>query len=565
MRIIAYGRVSSREQSENSHALEQQIARLQAAGATEIITDVESGSKNDRKGFEKLMRVVRSRDCDQVIITRIDRLSRSIITLRKAIDQFKESGVTLLALDDSVDTATAGGKFHLNMLGCLAEMEVDRLSERVKHGWQHLRDCAVAVQPPFGYEKVDDHFELDHHPFLSLLDGTVMSKAALAEDIIEAFFRQRSLRLCLREINQKYGLFTSAHHNEFGQHGGVHSRGMFRFSPSGLRNWLVNPVLNGHITYLKKRGGKAQDPKDWDIRYNSHDAFVTEEQRLQILEILETNRSRGGWGTSANQYPLSGRVFCGECQGAHYSCQSDSRRKSGTVRLHYYQCKNWATRGCSQNQTIRHEIVEEAAIAALVSQAHAINKIAQLPLEQSEPLELRELRSQLSGLNKLGYNQAIESAKNQLRAQITNWEHNLEVEDVSEHSKHSLLEIFSNPMVFETMPVDDRQRIYRALIDRIVIINGFVEVVRLFNGAEYRPVKLLKCPAKLLGVRLSVGDNVTVCWDTGDTAIAKIIEQFGYHQRRKFVLDNGLTFDRITGKQYVDGRTVENAKIWITK
>jgi site-specific DNA recombinase len=41
-RIPGYARVSSREQAENSHALEQQIARLKAAGATEIYFDVES-------------------------------------------------------------------------------------------------------------------------------------------------------------------------------------------------------------------------------------------------------------------------------------------------------------------------------------------------------------------------------------------------------------------------------------------------------------------------------------------------------------------------------------------
>lgn len=74
MRFIVCDRVSSREQAENSHALEQQLARLKAAGATEIITDVESGSKNDRLGFNCSMQIVPFRGCDQVVITRLDRL-----------------------------------------------------------------------------------------------------------------------------------------------------------------------------------------------------------------------------------------------------------------------------------------------------------------------------------------------------------------------------------------------------------------------------------------------------------------------------------------------------------
>ncbi|MFN9886765.1 MAG: recombinase family protein, partial [Pseudanabaena sp.] len=203
---IGYARVSTREQSENSHALEQQIARLKAAGATEIYSDVESGSKNSRPKFKQLIADCKLGRISEVIVTRLDRLTRSLVTLRKTIDQLKDAGVSLVALDDSIDTSTAVGKFHLNMLGSLAEMEVDRLSERVRHGWKHLRDRNVAMNPPFGYCKINDKHTLDHQKFLCLLsDRTEMSKAEIAQDIINAFFQERSLRGCLRVINPKYG------------------------------------------------------------------------------------------------------------------------------------------------------------------------------------------------------------------------------------------------------------------------------------------------------------------------------------------------------------------------
>ncbi|MFN5753469.1 MAG: recombinase family protein, partial [Pseudanabaena sp.] len=130
---IGYARVSTREQSENSHALEQQIARLKAAGATEIYSDVESGSKNSRPKFKQLIADCKLGRISEVIVTRLDRLTRSLVTLRKTVDEFNLAKVGLVALDDAIDTTTAAGKFHLNMLGSLAEMEVDRLSERVKH------------------------------------------------------------------------------------------------------------------------------------------------------------------------------------------------------------------------------------------------------------------------------------------------------------------------------------------------------------------------------------------------------------------------------------------------
>jgi site-specific DNA recombinase len=61
--VIAYARVSSREQAENSAALDQQIARLDLAGAELVLVDIESGregKESDPPNFQKLMQWVRS-------------------------------------------------------------------------------------------------------------------------------------------------------------------------------------------------------------------------------------------------------------------------------------------------------------------------------------------------------------------------------------------------------------------------------------------------------------------------------------------------------------------------
>ena len=216
--VIGCARVSSREQAENSHALEQQISRLEAAGCSLIFSDVESGTKDKRPGLAEVMERVRDRQCREVVVTRLDRLTRSLPTLRKLIDEFQNYDVNLRALDDAIDLSTAAGKFHLNMLGALAEMEVDRLSERVRHGWHHLRTRKVAMHPPFGYIKVDDTHQLDHAAFLCRLDSKQpMSRAAIAREIVDTFFEKKTLRLCLREINSRYGIQTFAHDGKGGR------------------------------------------------------------------------------------------------------------------------------------------------------------------------------------------------------------------------------------------------------------------------------------------------------------------------------------------------------------
>ncbi len=114
--VIGYARVSSREQSENSHALEQQIERLRAAGATEVYSDTESGWKDgSRHGLKKVLELVQSHSCDEVIITRLDRLSRKGVTSFAIFEDFLQLGVTLRALDEPFDLTGLRQKLSPNV------------------------------------------------------------------------------------------------------------------------------------------------------------------------------------------------------------------------------------------------------------------------------------------------------------------------------------------------------------------------------------------------------------------------------------------------------------------
>lgn len=481
MRIVGYARVSSREQAENSHALEQQIERLKSAGATEILADVESGTKNDRRAFNQVMELVKQGMLDGVVVTRLDRLTRSVVTLRQSLTIFEEAGIPLKALDDSINTGTASGKFHLNILGALAEMEVDRLAERVRHGWTHLRERKVAMNPPFGYIKVNDRHELDHIPFLCLLETKEeRSRAAIAREIVDAYLEKKTLRLCLRVINERYGIQTFAHRDQQGEKlGGRTAQQMFRFSPGGLSNWLKNPVLQGHLCYL--RGQDRSKKGRTQIIPNTHSdhRLITDEEALQIQAIMSRNAQVRGFGSTALKYPLSGLVYCGECQGACYSCTGKRGKQPGYN--YYFQCSNWRPRSCRQKKTIRMEVAEGSVIEALQERLNAIAHIASLPPEQQEPLALKELRQQLAQLEAIpGHNSAIESAKQQLRLQIQTFQLQQTQEDSTKaENRELLMATFGDRTYWNTLPDEEKREIYRALVERVVVREGQVERVEL--------------------------------------------------------------------------------------
>lgn len=474
--IIGYARVSSREQSENSHALEQQIERLKAAGAEKVLVDVESGSKDERQSFQTLIDLCSSGVCTGVIVTRLDRLTRSLPTLRQTLADLQSSGVSLVALDDNIDSSSAAGKFQINILGALAEMEVDRLSERVRHGWSHLRDRKVAMNPPFGYCKVDDRHEIDYRPFLCLLDGQKeLSKAEIARDIIETFLSQRTLRLTMRAVNQKYGIQTFAHNQGIHQKGGRVAREIFRFSPAGLRGWLTNPVLQGHLSYL--RGGLYKGRHE--VIYNTHEPLITIEEVSQIQSILAHNAQVKGYGTTAQKYPLSGLIFCAECRSACYSLKG-GRGKNIPGYNYYFQCKNWRTRGCPQKAVIRMEAAEAAVIDALLQRTEAIAKLAATPEQQTESPELRALRVELAYYQSAPGNRAaaiVADLQNQITALM---QQGVQVTKDQEQNRELLMNCFSDRNTWAyLMTPEEKRDVYRALVARVVIRDGQVERVEL--------------------------------------------------------------------------------------
>ena len=131
---IGYARVSSRQQAD-TEALDQQIKRLEKAGAQKILYDIESGRKDTRKSFNQTIALAKNGVATEVIVTRLDRLGRNVISIHKTIETLQKAGVELTILDSPLgDTNSAFGWLTINNIAGLAEFESRLLSERISHG-----------------------------------------------------------------------------------------------------------------------------------------------------------------------------------------------------------------------------------------------------------------------------------------------------------------------------------------------------------------------------------------------------------------------------------------------
>ncbi len=125
---IGYARVSTDDQDTAI-----QVEALERVGCTVIRREKVSGtSLRGRAELAAIMEFIR--EGDTLVVTRIDRLARSIADLQVIVRQLTERGAKLQATEQPIDTSTAAGKAFLDMLGVFAEFETNLRRERQLEG-----------------------------------------------------------------------------------------------------------------------------------------------------------------------------------------------------------------------------------------------------------------------------------------------------------------------------------------------------------------------------------------------------------------------------------------------
>jgi DNA invertase Pin-like site-specific DNA recombinase len=127
-KLIGYARVSTTDQD-----LTIQREALQRAGAGVIFEEKASGTKRDgRTELQKVLSVLGKGDA--LIVTRLDRLGRSLRDLANIAHEIEQAGAHLKVLEQSVDTSSAAGRAFFGMLATFAAFETDVRRERQLEG-----------------------------------------------------------------------------------------------------------------------------------------------------------------------------------------------------------------------------------------------------------------------------------------------------------------------------------------------------------------------------------------------------------------------------------------------
>ncbi len=144
MAKIGYARVSTSDQNP-----EAQAARLREHGCARVFTDHGvTGRLASRPQWDACRAFMR--DGDVLMVTKLDRVGRSVGNLVRVAADLDEHGVDLVVLDQAIDTATPAGRMLFHVLAAIAEFEHDLIAERTRDGLSAARARHGGKLPPRG-------------------------------------------------------------------------------------------------------------------------------------------------------------------------------------------------------------------------------------------------------------------------------------------------------------------------------------------------------------------------------------------------------------------------------
>lgn len=155
MRCIGYARVSSDEQAKSGAGMAAQHGAILAEATRrtweliEVVEDAGSSARDlKRPALRGALERLADGDADALVVSKLDRLSRSVLDFATLMEQSRQQGWGLVALDIGVDTTTPSGEVMANVMAAFAQFERRLIGQRTRDALAKKREQGVVLGRP---------------------------------------------------------------------------------------------------------------------------------------------------------------------------------------------------------------------------------------------------------------------------------------------------------------------------------------------------------------------------------------------------------------------------------
>ncbi len=402
----------------------------------------EPGSRLRRPGFDAALAAVERGEAEGIIASKLDRLTRSIADLGRLLERSREEGWTLIAVDVGLDPRTSQGKLVANVLGSVAEWELDRRREdwSTAQARAVARGVHIASRTPTGYRR-----ELNGQgkPTGPLLPDP------LAAPVVRELFRRRATGAGWQELCDFMDTAQVA-------------------GPYGNAAWTSRTLQ--HILANRVYLGEARSGRH--VNEHAHEPIVSRAEWEAAQGVRTIRSPRNGDGLL-----LAGLVRCAGCR---YVVKADHMRDRDGSRLGLYRCRARHPGGRCPTATsalarVLEPWVEEQFLAALGADGPLAQAVADTEQVEAATRRVEAAEAELeayrddtlvSVIGRLAYHAGLEkraAAVDAARAELAEARRRSQLAELLPETPGSLSDAWSE------LSVAERRTILRAAIDAVML------------------------------------------------------------------------------------------------
>jgi site-specific DNA recombinase len=151
MRVVIVARASTQEQNQSIKIQLEALRNWAYLMGHQVVCEffaLESGKLTKRDTVEDALEVIRLGQAEALVVTKLDRLGRDMGELIRIIKEIQQMQAGFVSVEQNIDTTSVMGKFFFQMMGAVAELERDMISERVKTGVRQAKKEGKRVGAP---------------------------------------------------------------------------------------------------------------------------------------------------------------------------------------------------------------------------------------------------------------------------------------------------------------------------------------------------------------------------------------------------------------------------------
>ncbi len=378
-----YVRVSTEEQAKEGFSIRAQeqklkdYARIKEWAIHKIYIDEGISGKNitDRPQINQLIKDIKKGLVKNVLIFKIDRLTRNTSDLIYLINLFNEYNCAFNSLCESIDTQTPSGRMFIKIIGIFAEFERENIVERTKLGFERKVKEGYSLctrTASYGYTR----------NIGNKIQKINEKEAVIVREVFDMFVHHgKSFLDIAKNLNER----------------NIPTKENSVWIARSIRNMLTNCNYIGKVRYATK-----DEERNFEVQGN-HEPIISNELYEEAQELISKISKKSYTKRPKEENYFSGVLYCAKC-GARLITHNDLyKNKSGEkIFKSGYRCSNYIRKTCSASNISQKSV--ETAFMDYIEQIEDFSAINEIQLEENRKAKdnniklIEKLNNQLKNL-----------------------------------------------------------------------------------------------------------------------------------------------------------------------